>query len=384
MINRNFKLLFIVSSFRKCGPTNQLYGLVKNLVVQGYEISILTLSPEPENSDKKFFSNLALKIYSLDLKQIKGYLSVGLYLKSFLRKFEPDLIHTQGIRPDLLARLFCNNIPLISTSRNFPFLDYPSKYGYFLGNLMAITHLAFLKFFNGSVVACSTTIKEQLDSVGVRATAIQNGVELSRFSHFKISREKKIEMRKRFDIPPTKIIFICVGSLIPRKDVETIVLAFKDFSENDDFFLLLLGDGPQKPQLVDLCHSKSFIRFMGEVPNVAEFLMMADVFISASLAEGLPNSVLEAMASGLPCYLSEIDSHLEIAKDESFAKFFKVKDYEKLKSLVVSTPDNDLLKMGDGARDLVEKKFSAYVMAKNYDLVYREKLSAEGSSFDKV
>jgi glycosyltransferase involved in cell wall biosynthesis len=72
------------------------------------------------------------------------------------------------------------------------------------------------------------------------------------------------------------------------------------------------------------------IVFLGKKTNIVEYLKVADYFISASSSEGLPNSVLEAYMTGLPCILSDIPQHREIFQQNGQAVFFKTKNYNDL------------------------------------------------------
>ena len=105
-----------------------------------------------------------------------------------------------------------------------------------------------------------------------------------------------------------------MGNLIhPEKSVDTIVKAFDIYKQKRlKAQLLVLGDGAERSYLESL--SKDGVHFLGSVDNVIEYLQISDVFVSAALSEGLPNTVLEAMACGLQTILSNINPHKELAE----------------------------------------------------------------------
>src|SRR5690606_8396576 len=98
-------------------------------------------------------------------------------------------------------------------------------------------------------------------------------------------------------------IFISVGSLIPRKNMKVLVEAFNVFSKASSGSLVILGGGPEMEKLRSVSCRSIFLQ--GNVDNVRDYLAGCDYFVSTSLAEGLPNTVLEALAMGLPAILSD-------------------------------------------------------------------------------
>ncbi len=138
-------------------------------------------------------------------------------------------------------------------------------------------------------------------------------------------------MKEKLDIS-AKSIFISVGHLASGKDPLTIIKAFKRF----------LGDGELKENCLNEIGNNTNIKLVGRVDNVHEYLGASDYFISA---EGLPNTVLEAMACGLPCVLSNIPPHEEINKNSSI--LFETKNTEELTSKIkeITTKDYELMKL---------------------------------------
>src|SRR5699024_3403991 len=83
-----------------------------------------------------------------------------------------------------------------------------------------------------------------------------------------------------------KPIFITVGSLIPRKNMELIVETFASDPGQSLGSLVVLGDGPLAESLKK--EASANVHFFGNVSNVADYLANSDYFVSASFSEGLP------------------------------------------------------------------------------------------------
>ena len=96
-------IIFIVSTLRQTGPTNQLLYIIKNLDKNIFNPIVITLSPEPNNSLKSAFLNEGVEIKSLNLSRIKGYFQGGKIIKKIVDKYNSSIVHTQGLRADELA-----------------------------------------------------------------------------------------------------------------------------------------------------------------------------------------------------------------------------------------------------------------------------------------
>ncbi|MES2728077.1 MAG: glycosyltransferase, partial [Bacteroidota bacterium] len=157
------------------------------------------------------------------------------------------------------------------------------------------------------------------------------------------------------------IIFVSVGALSKRKDPLTIIKAFKNYKNAHSYQLLFLGDGVLMKECIDEAAGLN-IKFLGNVDNVHEYCQAADVFISASHSEGLPNSVLEAGMCGLYCILSNIPQHTEIFDDKSKqAAFFETENNNEITLLLNSYGNLKSTNTID---------FSASKMTKQYEELY--------------
>lgn len=115
--------------------------------------------------------------------------------------------------------------------------------------------------------------------------------------------------------------FIHVARLAEIKDQKTLLQAISLLCQKDlpPFILDIIGDGPLRltleQQAVDLKIPNSVLCFKGDCPNVEQLLPAADVFVLSSLAEGIPMSILEAMACSLPVIATKVGGIPEIIGD---------------------------------------------------------------------
>lgn len=366
----DLSVLYVVSTLRRSGPTNQLYNLVSNLDAS-VSVDILTLSPEPDETLRPKFEALDVTLHSLGLSRLKGALQAPSAVADIARDIDPDVIHTQGIRADSIAARSLGDFPRVTTIRNYPYEDYPAKFNPVQGYAMAFQHLRAYKRLD-CPVACSETIAARIARHDIEAYSIQNGVDAHQYKP--LASDRVVELREQLDLPQDKGVIVSVGSLIDRKDPMTVIEGYTNSSIRDEATLVFLGDGPLQEECMAVAEGMD-IRFEGQVDNVNEYLNAADLFVSASTSEGLPNSVMEALASGIPVCLSDIGPHQEILQfDENAGVLFEPENPRALSDALDSIVTRDRKQTSKAARQIVTDHLSAARMAREYQQLY-EKVS---------
>lgn len=346
---------------------NQLFNLINNLDKQRFEPIILTLKKEKENTKIHDFLKIQIPIISMKNRNPLNFIALKKYLKINLNKIKPDIVQTQGIRADLLLFNIHGNTPLIFNIRTNPCIDYRNKYGYFLGVFMSHLHLRAINK-NKYNIACSSSLSKNLEKyLNKKIEYIQNAVDDKYF--FYGTKNIKSEKRKKIGVFSNKKILIYVGPLNKGKNVKNIISAFIKSKKNHLCELLIVGDGPEKKQLLEMARNNSNIRFVGSVKNVVDFYHSADYYISASSYEGLPNSVLEAMACGTPVILSSISAHKEIFKSNvSNGLFFS--DVDELRNIFDNIFALDWEEASRRVRKIIEFEFNARLNSEKFSNLY--------------
>lgn len=135
---------------------------------------------------------------------------------------------------------------------------------------------------------------------------LNNAIDLETYSYTECGREK---IRKEFNLLPDQLIVGHIGRFNHQKNHDFLLEIFVDIiQKRPDAILLLVGEGERKQNLVKkiqkLGLEKSVI-FAGIRTDIPEVLSAMDVFIFPSFYEGMPNTIIEAQACGLPCVLSD-------------------------------------------------------------------------------
>ena len=309
MVKDKCKVLYLVSTLASCGPTNQLYEIVKNLNHNIFQPIIMTISPEEKNSRKQQFLDLGIRIESLNLSRKQFLFGYRKKLRTLILESSPDIIHSYGFRANVFFSELNMAIPHCTTLRSFFQEDYPSHYGLFKGNIMLIKHLQVLKKVDNPI-CCSRTLADRYQPVfGKTLVYINNGVDIDTYFPCKTINEK-YELRKKLGLDNSKHIFLSVGRLVDIKNPIGLIKAFKQSAISGKAVLVILGNGPLLEQCRELADKSIILK--GHVDNVADYMRACDTYISASTTEGFPNSVLEAAASGLNLILTDINQHKEM------------------------------------------------------------------------
>nr|WP_281623687.1 glycosyltransferase family 4 protein [Thioalkalivibrio sp. ALE21] len=354
----------MVSTLRRSGPTRQLLNVVSQLHRWGCSVRVLTLSPEPEDSLWYDFADEGINVGSLSLGRAEGMWAGRKRIKAWVEKHGVKVLHTQGIRADsMVAGL---GLPHVATLRNYPFEDYPMLYGRFRGWAMAKWHLHALRTVSRPVVV-SWGLAGMLQEIGMHLDVVQNGVDVEHF----LVPASKWRAKEAVGCVGERPLAVATGHLIGRKDPETAINAVASLEGLD---LVLLGDGDLRSELERRWGDHKRVRFVGRVEDVRQWLHAADVFVSPSRSEGLPNAVMEAMACGVPCVLSDIPPHRELLESEPAAgELFAAGDAAMMANALRRVLKNKEAASVAARKNAVER-FSAEVMAGNYRKLYVEEL----------
>lgn len=137
------------------------------------------------------------------------------------------------------------------------------------------------------------------------------GITLDDFKDIKVDRSEK---RKELGLKDTDIVCISAGDLVARKNYGVAIEALAKV-ENENLHYLICGVGPEKENLEKLAEENgvaSRVHFLGFRSDVKELMKISDIFLFTTLQEGMPRSMMEAMACGLPCVASKIRGNVDL------------------------------------------------------------------------
>lgn len=216
--------------------------------------------------------------------------------------------------------------------------------------------------------------------VGIRAARIShicNGVDTGRFQPGARQSPDWLPADFRGD---GLLRIGTVGRIQPVKDQATLLRAFAQLltlqpALRRQLRLIVVGNGPLLAELRALAeslHVADVTYFPGALDNVPEVLRALDVYVLPSLNEGISNTILEALASGLPVIATAVGGNVELIGDGVCGRFFAPRDTSALSQLLLEYAVNPSLRQahGQAARRIAVEQFSLTTMVARYEAVY--------------
>lgn len=168
-----------------------------------------------------------------------------------------------------------------------------------------------------------------------------------------------------------------VGRLAPQKRLQDIVWAFQLLHQVvDNARLVLVGDGPMRDELVDFAKNlgcRDRIVFTGHRQDAASLMTAFDAFVLASDFEGMSNSLMEAMALGLPCIASRISANCELIVEGETGLLFPVGDSPALARTAskLFTDPELASRLGKAAQANIEANHAVSKMVGSHERLYQ-------------
>jgi len=297
----------------------------------------------------------------------------ALGLLAELKAFRPHVVHAHSTKAGLIGRIVARSlgIPVLYTPHGTSW-----RYtGRFVGRAQLAAERALRHATSLLVAVCPEEARTFVDEVGfpaARVRLVPNGVRLPDRARLRATRE---ETRTALGLSSDGCWLVFVGRLTGEKGLDVLVRALAAGVPADG--LLVVGDGPERPRLeAEARRSRLNVRFCGYQEDVSRFLAAADLFVQPSRSEGLPFTVLEAMAHGLPVVGSGVGG-VAAAVDGCGRLVPPDRPVELAAALAELAADADLrATLGEAARARVAQRFGVASMVAGIHDVYAEACGA--------
>ena len=204
-----------------------------------------------------------------------------------------------------------------------------------------------------------------------RVQVIRNGADLQKFGSI-----SSAEARRGLGLDTRQFVFGTVGRLVPVKGHETLLTALAELRKQDTSALALIaGEGPLRGNLEARANALGVapaVRFMGDRRDIARVLAALDVFVLTSHSEGLPNTVLEAMAAGLPVVATDVGGVAELVNHDLTGLLVPPNDPIAMAQAVrtLAVDPERRLRFGDAGRTRAAAEFGLARMLADYERLY--------------
>lgn len=316
--NEKFEIFHIISGDLWAGAEAQVFQTLANLTTPFKDKTTVILFNDGQLKTR--LDTSGVKTILIDEKE-SGPWAIIKKLSQLMRKYDPRIIHAHAYKEHILGQLA---IYLSGKSRavfrTFHGITMVPKNVSVLKKLKSVIIHSVERFFLNregiSIIAVSKDLEEFLTRRFPKAhiTQIYNSVKYAVDDHY-----NEITIRKQFNIGKDTLWIGTLARLVEVKNLPLLVEAAKYLkSQKVDFVISIFGDGPLRQSLqeqIDTDNLKNHVRLEGFNPDIVPILHAFDIFTITSFHEGLPISLLEAMAAGTPVISTNVGGIAEVIVD---------------------------------------------------------------------
>jgi len=372
------------------GAQMNTLDLARRLPADRYEVEVLT-GPDvgAEPSLQSAFTDAGIPVHLLpglhreesatrDLAAL--WRTVG-----FLRRGRYDVLHTHMAKAGVIGRMaagFAKVPVVVHTVHGWPwhnFVDRKTKERY-----VGYERRAAARTDRLIVVSERDRGKGLAQGVAPpdRFTLIRSGID---FDVFDPAKYEKAACRKALDLPEDAPVMVTVGALTEQKNpLEALEVTARVKNAFPAVRHLIVGDGPLKDDVdarIAALDLEGNVRRLGARDDVPAILAAADVFLLTSRWEGLPRTLIEAMAMGKAVVATQVDGVLDVIEDNVTGYARDPGDVDELSAMCVRLfrAPNLITEMFKGNTAFLRRpEFRADTTAAQVDALYRELLAAKG------
>jgi glycosyltransferase involved in cell wall biosynthesis len=362
------KLVLLIPTLDRSGAEKQFTLLATRLPRDEFDVHVVTLTRSGPYAS--VLRDAGVRLSNLN-KRLRVDPIALWRLKSLLDAERPDILHSWIFAANAYGRLVAGSRPRPKVIVSERCVDsWKSGWQLWLDRrqIGRTTRL----------VANSASVAEFYQHLGVPAakiTVIPNGIEIPEGPP--PDRDRALE---ELQIPPGSRVIGFVGRLAPQKRVKDLIWAMQLLQQlSDRVYLLLVGDGPERNDLIALARHvgcEHLVRFAGYREDAAKLLALCHVFWLGSEFEGMSNSLMEAMAAGVPVVATDIPPNRELVVDGQTGFLVRVGDgvgMAQFTDRILADPSL-AQRLGAAGRERMATKFGIDRMVDSHAQLYREVL----------
>jgi sugar transferase (PEP-CTERM/EpsH1 system associated) len=319
----------------------------------------------------------------------------------FTARLKPGVVvHEMGWKggndlwlPFRLARLFRQTRPDIVHTRNVESFYY-AFLGAKLAGIPCIIHSEHGRTFNDRAIrfrvqrwfarhiqgmfSVSRQLKGELvERIGIPEADIQvlyNGVDLQRFGS-----GNRQAVRQQLGFSDADLVIGSVGRMVKVKNYQLLLSAVAAL-RRPDCVVMLVGEGPERSALETQAQALGIgqqVRFLGHRDDVTALLAAMDIFVLPSMNEGMSNTLLEAMASGVVSVASDVGGNPELVTDGQDGYIFPNEDLSALTGCLQRLCSDASLRrsLAEAGQARMQREFGIDAMIKRYEDLYTTTIS---------
>lgn len=368
-------ILHVIHHLLTGGMENGLVNLINSLPASKYRHAIVCI--EDYSDFRLRIENPNVEVIALHRSKI-GVWKLRRELYGLCRNLRPAIVHSRnqsGLDALLPARLagvrHCIH----------------GEHGWDVDNIDGKNwKQTWLKRLHSPLIGRYITVSKHLERylvkhIGIkpsRISQVYNGVDTEKFRPNPLKSKNSLPPEFRSD---DLVIIGTVGRIQPIKAQATLLYALFDLvtKKRPDLRhrlrLVIVGSGPLLPDLKLLAETlniSELIWFAGSIEGVSEIIQSFDIFVLPSLNEGISNTLLEAMATGIPVIATAVGGNTELVQDKVCGRLFSPNDTDTLSQLLIDYCLDIKLRQvhGSAARQIALDRYSLSAMVAQYEAIY--------------
>lgn len=390
------KILFLITQLEPAGTQKGALSLARALEQRGHSVTVATMYDKGEYADL-FRRRYGVEIIDLKMKppgrasrwaRVASFAGGVFRLWKLMRRGSCDVFQAFGPYSNELGPIiaWAGGIPVRVTAQRNSLKGQPARLT-FLDRLVANSFLVH------KIVAVSEATRRNYIEVQkihpAKLTTIQNGIDARDFSRESIPTEDLTRLTGELALPPGARKVITIARLDPQKGHRFLIEAIPSIRNRiPNAHFLWVGEGSERENLVNQAARLGVgdcIHLLGARQDVQPLMAVSDLFVLPSLREGMSNSLLEAMALGLPVVATKVDGSSEVIQDGRTGRLVPAEDTQALAETVSSLlAAEDLRKeMAAAAREVVRNEFSAERSVSGFEQLYLELYEGRGRRLER-
>ncbi|MDO9463811.1 MAG: glycosyltransferase [bacterium] len=323
-----------------------------------------------------YYKEQGFEVIPVELRHNPGSI---LKLLGIIKRYKIHIIHTHNMLADRRGCVagWLGGVPIVVTTIHT--LMNTDRFGEEKRGTSVWQYNFLLKHVPKRIIALSKEVKyhtqKELNLEEDRISLIYNASDLSRLNLSVNKQEKKRE----FGIDENCCVVGTVGRLVELKGYPYLIkaasLILQKFPKKLKF--LIVGDGYMAEKLKTLAKGLGIadkIIFAGQRQDVPEILHILDIFVLTSYYEGLPRSIIEAQACGVPVVATNVGGTPEVVINDKTGILVPTKDEKAIAKAVIDllTNKDNARRMGNAGREWVQKQFDAPVFIKRTEYLFED------------
>lgn len=368
------KVSLLIPTLDQSGAEKQLALLATSLPRDEFEVQVIALTRGGPYETVLKENDIPVTVLN---KRFKFDPFAYRTLKKTLQNQQPDILHTWLFAANSYGRMAVKRLP---TSQKRPKVivsercvdTWKSNWQHKVDrSLLPQTSLLVGNSQGVIDFYCEKGVPESILRV------VHNGIPIPDDTICETTRN---QLLKEHNLPDNARLIAFVGRLARQKRVEDLLWAVELLRQmNENVFLLIIGDGPERARLEQLAHKYTvtpYVRFLGHRKDVSKLFPLFELFQLASDFEGQSNSIMEAMSFGIPVIASDIQPNRELVEHGKTGFLTSVGDctgFAQYAERILADPQ--LAKeMASASQKKMQEEFNIDKMVQEYAALYRKVL----------